>query len=380
MDMNGDGVCDGSEGGTYICPDGSAVSDASQCPETVTCPDGTVVYDIADCPSDQLTEPGYYACNYHNESPCGFYMQAYCGKFTPTDIDVRIAASNAIQNHPGAYSVNQLVDIYDWVTTNVFYQNVPLDMNAPYYPNETLKTKSGDCKNQAMLVASMVEAVGGNAKVLLIPDCHHAFAEVYIGNDSNSKAVFDAIRAHYEDASNATLHYHYSTVNGTREIWLIFDTAGAWYPGATIEDCLNASQTFEVGDCNSSGTMQEPQTAGTQYGPWTLVDDTKIIQPQWSSYQDLGGPRVDTYEYCVYNITLRSLSGPFDWYATDKEGYQSYNAGSGFKYYCGGSWVQNGDCKVYRSEAGDVYLVLHNPNARSQTTIGRVVTATCYGK
>lgn len=380
MDMNGDGICDGSETENYTCPDGAVVSDASQCTPTVTCPDGTVAYSIADCSSGQLTEPGYYVCSEHNESPCDFYTNAYCGKFTATDMDVRIAASNAIRSHPGAYSVNQLIDIYDWMTKNVFYQNVPLDKSEPYYPNETLKTKSGDCKNQAVLIASMVEAVGGSARVLLVPDCHHAFAEVYLGNDSNSKEVFDAIRAHYPDASNATLHYHYATANGTRQTWLIFDTAGAWYPGTTIEDCLNASQMFEVDACNSSGNLQEPQTAGTQYGPWTLLDDSQIIQPGWNQYHDVGGPQVTDYQYCVYNITIQSMSGAVDWYVTDKEGYQNYDKGNTFSYFanCGGSWVQNGNCNVYRSGPGDIYLILHDPNVRIQSTVGRVITASCY--
>jgi hypothetical protein len=384
MDLNNDGVCDGSETGNYTCPDGSVASDASHCPTTITCSDGTVVYNAADCPSGPITEPGYYVCNDINESPCDFFTSAYCDKFDPKDINVRIAAADAIKSHPGTYSVNQLIDIYDWVRNNVFYQNVPLDMSAPYYPNETLQTKSGDCKNQAVLIASMVEAIGGSARVVLIPDCHHAFAEVYMGSDNNSKAVFDAIRAHYPDAYNASLHYHYFTLdNGTRQLWLIFDTAGAWYPGATIEDCLNASQTFEVDNCNSSNTLQEPQTAGTEYGPWTLLDDSQIIQPGWFQGHDVGGPQVGDYQYCVYNISINSLSGPVDWYVTDDENaYQAYADGNSFSYYknCAGNWVQNGNCAVYKSDPGDIYLLLHDPNARIQATVARMITARCYGK
>ena len=384
IDLNGDGVCDGSETGNYTCPDGTSVADASQCAATITCSDGTVAYNEADCPSVDLTQPGYYVCNYHNETPCDFFTPAYCDRFTPTDLSVRMAASDAIRKHPGAFSANQLIDIYDWVRNSVFYQNVPLDMSAPYYPNETLQTKSGDCKNQAVLLASMIGAVGGSARVLAIPDCHHAFAEVYIGDDDNAKAVFNAIRAHYEDAWNATLHYHYHQLdNGSREIWLIFDTAGAWYPGATIEDCLNASQTFEIDACNSSGTLQAPQTAGTEYGPWNLLDDSQIIQPGWFQNHDVGGPQVEDYEYCVYNISISSLSGPVDWYVSDDKGaYQAYVDGRSFTYYknCAGNWVQSGNCAVYKSDPGDIYLLLHNPNARMQATVGRVITARCYGK
>ena len=54
----------------------------------------------------------------------------------------------------------------------------------PLSTSQTLYTSSGDCKNQAVLIASMVESIGGTAKVVADPSCDHAYALVYISNQS----------------------------------------------------------------------------------------------------------------------------------------------------------------------------------------------------
>ena len=46
--------------------------------------------------------------------------------------------------------------------------------------NVTLKVGAGDCEDQAILLSSMIEAVGGTTRVYLTDN--HAFAAVYIGN------------------------------------------------------------------------------------------------------------------------------------------------------------------------------------------------------
>ena len=60
--------------------------------------------------------------SYENTEP---YYSSYCDKIDPYDINVRTAASDAIRNHSGEYSVDQLLDIYDWVKENIEYHTVP---------------------------------------------------------------------------------------------------------------------------------------------------------------------------------------------------------------------------------------------------------------
>jgi hypothetical protein len=308
-------------------------------------------------------------------------MAVYCDKFTPTDLEVRKAASDAISKHPGEFSVNQLLDIYDWVHENVFYQNVPVNLTyQPYYPNETLRTKSGDCKNQAVLIASMVEAIGGSARVLLIPGCQHAFAEVYLGNGTDTNITADAVRAHYPKASGKIVWWHVHNTSNTTENWFVFDTAGGEFPGQTIEDCFNASQTFVVYDCANWGNLNAPVVYGTAYGPRTLINDREIIQAAgyWFSYY-VNPTHIPTeYKWCRYNILVESLSWPVDWYVVDETGYYGYKNNLGFRYYCGEEQVQGGTCRLDWTRSDKFYILVINNNDRKSITVVTQVNETCY--
>jgi hypothetical protein len=184
----------------------------------------------------------------------------YCDKINPYDLSVRKAASVAIRKHPGAYnsSFDQLLDIYDWVKANIQYQNVPFTDPISYPAPDTLVTKSGDCKNQAVLMASMVQAIGGKAKVLIDDNCLHAYAIVYVGKSEQdvvdfSKAVAERYKnnppvpgAYYNNGSPRVAYVNYD--NGK---WVIMDAAGAYYPGDTLNECLGHDTVTIETDCMS---------------------------------------------------------------------------------------------------------------------------------
>jgi len=181
--------------------------------------------------------------SYENTEP---YFGLYCDKISPYDLDVRKAASDAVRRHPGSYSIDQLLDIYDWVKENIIYLSVPVTLpSTPYNPGETLATRSGDCKNQAVLIASMIESIGGTAKVVINPDCNHAYALVYFakpGTDMNNFAQI--IWNHY---NNANVDVQLYTDN--QGVWVIFDPAGGTYPGDTLSGCQNPVTIYYVKSC-----------------------------------------------------------------------------------------------------------------------------------
>ena len=184
----------------------------------------------------------YISTSYENKEP---WYSTYCDKINPYDLSVREAASEAIRKHPGRYSVDQLFDIYDWVKANIEYQNVPL-WGFPYPPSETLATKSGDCKNQAVLIASMIRAIGGTAKVVVdvAPECTHAYAIVHFGSSEEDLSNFSKVVAnHY--GSNAQVNY-FKYDNGT---WVVFDPAGGHYPGNTLENCTGNRTVNMITSC-----------------------------------------------------------------------------------------------------------------------------------
>lgn len=333
-------------------------------------------------PGAPLTKPGWYLCNNKPDNePCTTMLESYCNKFDETDLAVRQAAAQAIAKHPGAFSINQLLDIYDWVHSNVFYHNVPLDMYPPYDPNQTLATKSGDCKNQAVLIASMVEAIGGSARVLLVPDCRHAFAEVYVGTDLNTSAFSDAVFAHYKTDGNVTYHKNKNSNNGT-DYWYIFDTAGGAYPGETIPGCLKANQTFEIRDCSRPlDALKAAESQGTAYGPYVKIDETKVLSPEWgwNYWLDPTGINSNGYKWCHFKLSVQSLSPtPFDWYLTDEAGYQNSQARRSFSYFEGGEQVMKADYEFNRDTPQRFYIILKNRNSQNSITTKTSLVETCY--
>lgn len=328
-----------------------------------------------------LSGPGWYDCNNLTNPPCDAYSQAYCDKFTPTDLSVREAASQAISKHPGQFSINQLLDIYDWVHTNIFYQNVPVNLTyQPYSPADTLATKSGDCKNQAVLIASMVEAIGGTARVLMIPECDHAFAEVYVGNDSNLDNLTAAVFAHYPASAGQQINWHTTKdANNQTENWFIFDTAGGDFPGQTIPECLNASSVFEIYDCANTGQLlQTPAVQGTEYGPYVLQNNSQIIEANKYYYSYVDPTNIpSTYKWCHYSVNVQSLSGPMDWFVLDQSGYNDFAAGNSFQYYNGGENVQNGQYEFDWTNSSRFYVLLNN-RGQSSITVNDTIVETCY--
>jgi hypothetical protein len=398
LDKNANEICDSDESFTcwdgsvvkdeatcppepFTCADGSVVTNSSLCPKKIRCWDNSTVYNASKCPDYWVEAPGWYACNDRTSQPCKSYKEAYCSKFTPTDVNVREAASQAIKKHPGAFSLNQLLDVYDWVHTNVIYQNVPVNLTyQPYSPADTLRTGSGDCKNQAVLIASMVEAIGGSARVLLIPDCQHAFAEVYVGNDSAEVDTLNkAIRAHYPSASGETITWH--TAKNETEYWFIFDTAAGAFPGQTIEECFDAEQTFVMYDCETQGILNPPEVFGTEYGPYTIINDSQIIQPDGYSYYHWIDPILipDTYTWCRYKITVSTPSkGYIDWYITDETGYQNYRNYAGFSYYYGEEQVPRGEYSFDWDKPERFYVIAYNNNRDYSLTLKTEIIETCY--
>lgn len=327
-------------------------------------------------PAD-LVEPGWYTCNRADAHPCDDYMEAYCPVLVPTDLRVREAASSAISAHPGAYSANQILDIYDWVYGNVIYQNVPVNLAyQPYPPNETLLTKSGDCKNQAVLIASMIEAVGGSARVLVIPNCTHAFTEVYLGDKSNADRVIDAIFAHYGYAPNVTWHN-----DSEGDVWLPLDTAGGRYPGSSIGDCFNASQVFLVYNCATWNQSEQnaPNTGWIEYGPDVLTNSTQVVDAgYWYYYEyDMDG---GTYEYCRYSINITSKSGNFDWYVIPSDQYTRFKNGNSFTYYYEEKEVLSGYADFNNADDGMFRLIVSNEDGRRPLTALISVVSRCYKK
>lgn len=192
---------------------------------------------------------------------CNLYN--YCDKMIAYDITVRKSATEAISQHLNQpYSTSQLIDVYAWAKNNIDYQNVPLDDFAPYRPSETITLKSGDCKNYAAVITSMILSIGGSARIVVVPSCIHAFAEVYIGKDYS---LIEGLAKEIKERHQQDIEIN--VIKDAQGYWLILDGAGANYAGTTeIKECLNPNaERYYSYSCVSSDGKISKQTYKKEY-------------------------------------------------------------------------------------------------------------------
>jgi hypothetical protein len=170
-------------------------------------------------------------------------QREYCKKIDPTEPSVRSAAVNAIRTgDEGPLNTYQVIDMYEFVKSNIRYVSDPSRVELatyPYAPEEVLKDKAGDCDDQATLLASLVEAIGGTSRVVVNFDCSHAYTEVLVADsDAMMQGIVNDVLRRYPDKKGLAVHY-YSENDGTK--WLVLDPAGADYPGELHPACYSTN-------------------------------------------------------------------------------------------------------------------------------------------
>ncbi|MDD4083186.1 MAG: transglutaminase-like domain-containing protein, partial [Sphaerochaetaceae bacterium] len=176
------------------------------------------------------------------------YQQLICSKIEPTNPLVRNTAASIASVASGEWNVNQLVELYLWMKNRISYVNDPVSQGYFASATETLNDKAGDCEDQAILVSSFIQSIGGISKVVIAPDCGHAFASVFI---SNSKEDFDATEKTISDIYSQKGIYDLSGQNffGYKDdqgYWLNVDPAGGSYLGDTYVGCRNINTFYPI--------------------------------------------------------------------------------------------------------------------------------------
>ena len=185
-----------------------------------------------------------------------------CGKVQPTNSGIRNQAVSIASDASGAWNVNQLVELYIWMKSNIAYVNDPVNQEYFASASETLTSGGGDCEDQAILIASLIQSVGGTSKVVVAPDCGHAFASVYIGD---SKEYFDEIQQSivqiYWNKGIYDLYgeslFGYSDSEG--HYWLNVDPAGGAYLGDTYISCRSNASFYPL-NCEGVVSTNESRT------------------------------------------------------------------------------------------------------------------------
>ncbi len=127
---------------------------------------------------------------------------------------------------PGEYNILQIVEAYEWVRDAIRYQE---DGAVDYWQSagETLERGCGDCEDHAILMSSIIGALGGNARVNIVKG--HAFPTVFVGTTQEQMAQVEAAIASYYGLPDGQLTASY-LVDETG-YWLVVDTTGFPYAG-----------------------------------------------------------------------------------------------------------------------------------------------------
>lgn len=141
---------------------------------------------------------------------------------TTNDFAVRLASK-----FPGEYNIGQICQIYDYIVSNWKYVNDSDKKENFRSASRTIKNNfAGDCDDFAILIAAMIESIGGDARISLAYNDKgegHAFTEVLASNSQeNLQAIVDNINAFYSPEKFEVHFVEYK--NG--ECWLNLDWFG----------------------------------------------------------------------------------------------------------------------------------------------------------
>ena len=182
-----------------------------------------------------------------------YYFRTINRLVEPSEPDVRAKAAETARSYPGAYNIYQVCALFDMVKEEVEYVSDPRGNDVWEPANVTLKIGAGDCEDQAILLSSMLEAVGGTTRVYITDN--HAFAAVYLGKGTDSTdAAVRGVRAYYGNVDVNYLTDEYGS-------WLMLDPTSSLYAGGLPGK--TAQTKVQVGENET-------------HRSWTFVNTTEV--------------------------------------------------------------------------------------------------------
>jgi len=118
------------------------------------------------------------------------------------DIENAITRNFALDlaaQYPGEFSISQVCKIYDHLYKHWKYVSDPRMLD--YFSDASMtiiNDLTGDCDDFAILMATVIESIGGKTRISFAygPEGAHAFTEVYFKEDP--QALYDQINYHFQ--------------------------------------------------------------------------------------------------------------------------------------------------------------------------------------
>lgn len=231
----------------------------------------------------------------------------------PTNSDVRTYALRAISaSHAGEYNIHQVCDIYTKVNKDWVYVNDPgtYDSSVDEYiapASESVEHLRGDCEDYAILMVSLVEAIGGNARIVTADNPNgerHSYPEVCLSDFK--EGVQYALDIVERKSGGTAVHYH---IDDEGNYWLNLDWTASYPGGEFYESVGNELVTWPDGKYNR-GTLISGNSADSNgeysstYSKYASAI-SKAIEPTDSdvqSYAEIAIPSSRKGDYTIRQL------------------------------------------------------------------------------
>jgi len=248
---------------------------------------------------------------------------AFDSRVEPENPKVRTEAVALVARYPGDYTIDQISLIYTHLKDGWRYVRDPRGIDYYMYANETLKVGekascvgAGDCDDFAILMAALVESVGGTTRIVLAHNNStggHSFAEVYLGqlNGEGSRVteVIDWLK------TNFNIDKIYTNVDtDTKDVWLNLD----W--GADEKGNMHPGGPFYHGDkyvvlCIRDDYGKTPLNLPEGMQSSIAPQETEIIANSPQQYSQIKSNAVSSSPVSIsLDGAIPPGAGPIDWY------------------------------------------------------------------
>ncbi len=167
---------------------------------------------------------------------------------------VRTRAVDLVSDQPSAFNgtfhYHQVAELHRYVNDNITYVPDPTTTNYIAPPEETLETEAGDCDCQAVLVASLCEAIGAQTRLVRCQSANgdwHLLAEIHLASSDQeaSSEVCSSLGNYYSSRDLAYSQFSWEYTDG--QYWFLADTAMGEYVG-DIRSLANNRYIYESND------------------------------------------------------------------------------------------------------------------------------------
>lgn len=264
--------------------------------------------------------------NDKSEKKVADLKKSFDSRVEPENPLVRNEAVALVARYPGDYTIDQISLIYAYLKDDWRYVRDPRGIDYYMYANETLKVGekadcvgAGDCDDFAILMAALVESIGGTTRIVLAHNNStggHSFTEVYLGRlsgeESHVTEVINWLKMSFK------INKVYTHIDkDTKDVWLNLDWGadekGSAHPGGPfylgdkyivlcIRDDYGKTPVNLPESVRSATASQIETSADFESQPNPSISDTATSATQFTSISVSPGEAIPPG------------AGPIDWY------------------------------------------------------------------